>query len=266
MGGRGTRHSSRRTFAQPDASTPDAARSSSARDTLHPPPAARVTPPPHPPPRTKWTRRVPHPVLIGHAASASLARGSPPAPASPPTLLDATLNTTLWGGLRRGGVTGWEEGGGRGRDPPSKTCPVSTGRGTRRVQLVRGGKRGGCGVETRRARSAAHRPRPTRTRAAPRRPRIAARSRQAATGPRAPTPAACRKPAHKAPPPALSRRGRGRAAAAALWHSAGDHAGLRHACSQVCIKHACKHASMHKTCVQARRVRLVRGEGRGVST
>jgi len=27
-----------------------------------------VTPPP-PPPRTKWTRRVPHLVLIGHAAS-----------------------------------------------------------------------------------------------------------------------------------------------------------------------------------------------------
>ena len=26
-------------------------------------------PPPHPTPRTKWTRRVPHPVLIGHAAS-----------------------------------------------------------------------------------------------------------------------------------------------------------------------------------------------------
>ena len=26
-------------------------------------------PPPPPPPRTKWTRRVPHPVLIGHAAS-----------------------------------------------------------------------------------------------------------------------------------------------------------------------------------------------------
>jgi hypothetical protein len=32
---------------------------------LHP---VRVPPPP-PPPRTKWTRRVPHPVLIGHAAS-----------------------------------------------------------------------------------------------------------------------------------------------------------------------------------------------------
>ena len=29
---------------------------------------ARWVPPP-PPPRTKWTRRVPHPVLIGHAAS-----------------------------------------------------------------------------------------------------------------------------------------------------------------------------------------------------
>jgi hypothetical protein len=28
--------------------------------------------PPPPPPRTKWTRRVPHPVLIGHAASLSL--------------------------------------------------------------------------------------------------------------------------------------------------------------------------------------------------
>ena len=26
-------------------------------------------PPPPPPPRTEWTRRVPHPVLIGHAAS-----------------------------------------------------------------------------------------------------------------------------------------------------------------------------------------------------
>ena len=27
------------------------------------------TVPPPPAPRTKWTRRVPHPVLIGHAAS-----------------------------------------------------------------------------------------------------------------------------------------------------------------------------------------------------
>jgi len=29
--------------------------------------------PPPPPPRTKWTRRVPHPVLIGHAASLTVA-------------------------------------------------------------------------------------------------------------------------------------------------------------------------------------------------
>jgi hypothetical protein len=33
------------------------------------------TPPPLPPPRTKWTRRVPHPVLIGHAASLTPYRG-----------------------------------------------------------------------------------------------------------------------------------------------------------------------------------------------
>jgi len=31
------------------------------------PPGGAPLPPP--PPRTKWTRRVPHPVLIGHAAS-----------------------------------------------------------------------------------------------------------------------------------------------------------------------------------------------------
>ena len=32
-------------------------------------PRGASRPPPPPPPRTKWTRRVPHPVLIGHAAS-----------------------------------------------------------------------------------------------------------------------------------------------------------------------------------------------------
>jgi hypothetical protein len=31
--------------------------------------SAQVAQPPPPPSRTKWTRRVPHPVLIGHAAS-----------------------------------------------------------------------------------------------------------------------------------------------------------------------------------------------------
>jgi hypothetical protein len=34
--------------------------------------AVAVSPPPSPPPRTKWTRRVPHSVLIGHAASLRL--------------------------------------------------------------------------------------------------------------------------------------------------------------------------------------------------
>ena len=45
----------------------------SLRPSLRPSPAARTytlrAPPPPPSPRTKWTRRVPHPVLIGHAAS-----------------------------------------------------------------------------------------------------------------------------------------------------------------------------------------------------
>ena len=34
--------------------------------------APSEAPPPPPPPRTKWTRRVPHPVLIGHAPSGAL--------------------------------------------------------------------------------------------------------------------------------------------------------------------------------------------------
>ena len=38
-----------------------------ARLGVEPPPFP--PPPPSPAPRTKWTRRVPHPVLIGHAAS-----------------------------------------------------------------------------------------------------------------------------------------------------------------------------------------------------
>ena len=36
-----------------------------------PPPPLPFEPPPPSPPRSKWTRRVPHPVLIGHAASLS---------------------------------------------------------------------------------------------------------------------------------------------------------------------------------------------------
>ena len=39
-------------------------------------PVARPPPPP-PPPRTKWTRRVPHPVLIGHAVCLVQVRSTP---------------------------------------------------------------------------------------------------------------------------------------------------------------------------------------------
>ena len=55
-----------------------------------------MSPPPRPPPpRTKWTRRVPHPVLIGHAASLGRlsssrsqrsTRSQPRPPSPPPTL------------------------------------------------------------------------------------------------------------------------------------------------------------------------------------
>ena len=49
--------------------------------------------PPSPPPRTKWTRRVPHPVLIGHAAPVEGRGGSllgsvsvrPPSPSHNPS-------------------------------------------------------------------------------------------------------------------------------------------------------------------------------------
>ena len=40
----------------------------------------RIIPPPPPPPRTKWTRRVPHPVPIGHAASLTTYQSDTPRP------------------------------------------------------------------------------------------------------------------------------------------------------------------------------------------
>jgi len=47
-----------------------------------------AAPPPPPPPRTNWTRRVPHPVLIGHAASEADGRGvgCTPRPPRAPTV------------------------------------------------------------------------------------------------------------------------------------------------------------------------------------
>jgi len=78
--------------------------------------------PPPPAPRTKWTRRVPHPVLIGHAAS-----------------LTKTNEMQGWEDMAAGA-----EGRGRGSARVRKTygvrdaaCPISTGCGTRRVRLVR---------------------------------------------------------------------------------------------------------------------------------
>ena len=49
---------------------------------------APAAPPPPPPPRTKWTRRVPHPVLIGHAASLT---------APPPRTADRAAGRGSWG-------------------------------------------------------------------------------------------------------------------------------------------------------------------------
>ena len=48
----------------------------------------QALPPPPPSSRTKWTRRVPHPVLIGHAASLTPYKSDTPRP-SPRTLMQA---------------------------------------------------------------------------------------------------------------------------------------------------------------------------------
>ena len=53
-----------RTSGPGSPSTPSARRCAALRRTAHPPPPSS---------RTKWTRRVPHPVLIGHAALQSAA-------------------------------------------------------------------------------------------------------------------------------------------------------------------------------------------------
>ena len=113
--------------------------------------------PPPPPPRTKWIRRVPHPVLIGHAAS-QVARG-----------LDRRPRGARCGAAR-GRAGGGAAGGGRAPAPradrgPARpacaaaraSCPLSTRGGTRLVRLVRGrggGSRGGCAMLTRRGRGA----------------------------------------------------------------------------------------------------------------
>ena len=57
----------RRCVAEDPARRPSARRLLRQLRGLRFPQGAAVNPPP-PPPRTKWTRSVPHPVLIGHAA------------------------------------------------------------------------------------------------------------------------------------------------------------------------------------------------------
>ena len=67
-----------------------------------PPPPAAAAAPAAPPLRTKWTRRVSHPVLIGHAAS----------PAAPPRRAAcATLPCCLQRQVRRGAGRGAQPGG-----------------------------------------------------------------------------------------------------------------------------------------------------------
>ena len=76
--------------------------------------------PPPPPPRTKWTRRVPHPVLIGHAASLTRTDGGRAARlelhAAPPREVDATA--ALVGALGSPGAAA---------QVPSPLPPVLTG-------------------------------------------------------------------------------------------------------------------------------------------
>jgi hypothetical protein len=77
--------------------------------------AVGPVPPPPPPPRTKWTRRVPHPVLIGHAASLTYARSAPPRPTRAPARAPLRAPTPLRAcssGERAWGAVAWTARGG----------------------------------------------------------------------------------------------------------------------------------------------------------
>ena len=121
-------------------------------------PAERCCPLGKPPPRTKWTRRVHHPVLIGHAASLTPYQSDAPRP-SPRT--NRTRRVPLAGGRAPLGKAGWGAGGlrwagpsGRGRTPSRCPRPLrrprpGTPRGTirqcsrwRRVLVGLGGEEG----------------------------------------------------------------------------------------------------------------------------
>jgi hypothetical protein len=75
---------------------------------------------PPPPPRTKWTRRVPHPVLIGHAASLSQVRER----ARHVRLFGAAQQAAAAGSAGVAGLQGWEgRGKGRGEAAPWQVEP-----------------------------------------------------------------------------------------------------------------------------------------------
>ena len=70
-----------------------------------------------PPPRTKWTRRVPHPVLIGHASPPPVLGGLPPdrdAPPSPQRAPAADANGANGFKRANGSKRGTEPGGSGG--------------------------------------------------------------------------------------------------------------------------------------------------------
>jgi hypothetical protein len=105
---------------------PPRGRSRSARTRARASSRGRRVPPV--PPRTKWTRRVPHPVLIGLVRARRRVEGACPLGARPLTRLDARAECGF--PLRLS-----DKGDGRGRE---QACPLSRGGGERRVQLVRG--------------------------------------------------------------------------------------------------------------------------------
>ena len=124
-----------------------------------------LPPPPPPPSRTKWTRRVPHPVLIGHAASLSQVgaygahglevvhfsrAGALTPPVSPPRVparRAAPSRKARGRATQRCCSSQWLQGRVAGRARcfcegarrrGGAACPLSTGGGTRLVRLVRG--------------------------------------------------------------------------------------------------------------------------------
>ena len=133
-------------------------------------------PPPPPPPRTKWTRRAPHPVLIGHAASLSQVH------------FVACGHTEEARGARRSTLRrrAWRERGWRRAGRPAG-CPCQSPARRAPPQNARGTAPPCC--------SAPARPRPPARRPARRRPCLRARRAPPPRRPRALQPPSLRCPA-----------------------------------------------------------------------